>query len=101
MCCGKLKSFSVVGFSEVKPCCKVAKPGCCKDVKVSIKKASEDERMHVSSVFISQLVELPTNNFVYVPEKEFFIPKVVTNNINAPPPQVLQPIIIKYCVYRI
>lgn len=100
-CCGEVKSFSLVGFSEVKSCCKVAKPGCCKDVKVSIKKASEDERIHLAGVFIAQPIDLSNTTFTYISEKEFYVPKVVVNNINAPPPQLLQPIIIKHCVYRI
>jgi hypothetical protein len=72
-CGGKIKTVTFVGFQEQKSCCKgkAMKKGCCKDVKLALKKTSEDQKQAIATPFF------------------------------APPPQAFPPVFIKNCVFII
>lgn len=102
-CGGKIKTFTFVGFEQQKSCCKgkAMKKGCCKDVKIALKKASEDQKYPVASLFLDHTIELPTDPVVQVNEVEHFVPLAILPRVNAPPPQAFPPVFIKNCVFII
>ncbi len=103
VCHGEIESVDFIASHTKKPCCtsESATPGCCKNLEVSFKKASEDERYQLASFFVVHPVIFHENVIPYVERKTFYVPKIIVANSHAPPPESLQPIIIKNCVYRI
>jgi hypothetical protein len=102
-CGGKIKTVTFVGFQEQKSCCKgkAMKKGCCKDVKLALKKASEDQKQAIAAPFFAHTIEFPVHSIIEVRSSEHFVPLAILPRVHAPPPQAFPPVFIKNCVFII
>lgn len=104
-CGGKFKHVTFAGFQKQKNCCKGKgmKKGCCKDVPVTLKKSSVDERVITASAILSHPIDIPAPAYFSFEAEplSYFIPEKIVAGMKAPPPQAFPPVIIRNCVFRI
>lgn len=105
ICRGKVKSISIIGFSEQKNCCKTEtmSNNCCQDLNFSLKQSHSQEEGNSTIV-------IKTPNFETL---TFIVPVFISSYVNIalagldtfyyepPPPEVFPKIYIKNCVYLI
>lgn len=105
ICRGKVKSISIVGYSEQKNCCKSTNMSnnCCQNLKFSFKQNHSQEEAN-STIFIKSFVFDALPNFIKLELKR----KILNNSIKfknsfykPPPPEVFPKIYISNCVYLI
>lgn len=103
-CCGNFKAFSLVGFGEHKTCCKGKSKSmnkkCCKDVQLTFKKCSQDQRNYIAS---APLVHIPVTpvRIIFEERAIHFTPTYIAPSVNAPPPEAFPQIFLKNCVFII
>lgn len=102
-CKDRFVSFSVVGFSTQKSCCKSKemKNGCCKNIHVSLKKLTNDKPVSTISIPSLCITDLSKPvNYIFGANGSY-IPQEICQSINAPPLSAYTTIYIKNCVFII
>ena len=95
-CGGKINSISILELGSHKGCCggKAMKMDCCKDKKISIKKASSEEQ-------VTKIIQLKISDFSTIIKVPLFVNSnfnlfETTNEVlisnNDPPPDAKHPI---------
>jgi hypothetical protein len=107
-CCGELKSFSLIGYSEQKSCCKAptsenlsfTKKKCCENVRLSFEKTGSEQRVILPQIPQQQPIIAPDAFFplVFYHVTETREPRIFHH---PPPPDLSQPLYIRNCVFRI
>jgi len=107
-CCGELKSFSLIGYSEQTSCCKspaseklsFTKKKCCENVRLSFEKTGSEQRVILPQIPQQQAIIAPDAFFPLVFYRATETCKVTFFH-PPPPPGLSQPIYIRNCVFRI
>lgn len=102
-CKERFISFSIVGLSSPKTCCKgkKMKNGCCKNVHVSLKKSNNDKptsQIYIPSFDIAEVSKPFTTNLLVSRE---YIPAEISQTTNSPPKSIFPHIYLKNCVFII
>jgi len=102
-CCGKIHTITLLGFEEHDACCggKVMKKNCCKDVQVSLKKTTDNQRVQAVSFVFSQFIDLPQSIHQEFSTDNQLVPSIIKPTVKEPPPEGFPSVFLKNCVFII
>ena len=102
-CCGKIHTITLVGFEEHDACCgsKVMKKNCCKDVQVSLKKTTDDQRTQSIAYTFVHFSDFPQTFPQEISTEKLLVPSIIKPTVTEPPPEVFPSIFLKNCVFII